>query len=132
LTPPLGQSGNRGRPAFSPDGQRVAIAGGNTVWIRDAATGVLVVPVLKLTSSANAVQFDADGRRLVTGGDDGVARVWNAATGEPLSPPLRQGRSIVSATFSPEGRRILTASVDGTVYLWDLAGGAQVPPMRHG
>ena len=44
------------------------------------------------TAAVRAVAVSADGRRAVSGGDDGTVRVWDLATGEPLAHPHRPRR----------------------------------------
>src|SRR5205085_6297183 len=49
--------------------------------------------------------FTPDGRRVVTVGGDGTARVWDAATGRPLTNPLAHGGPGAPCRLSPDGRR---------------------------
>lgn len=69
-----------------------------------------------------AAVFDPRGERILTAGQDHVARVWNAdGTGE-LAALRGHGDYIWSASFSPDGARVATASGDGTARVWQADG----------
>jgi WD40 repeat protein len=70
-----------------------------------------------------AAWFSGDGRRILTSGADGTARVWDAD--QPLRPPviLNGHKGGVIACFSPDGKQVLTASEDRTARLWTI-----IPP----
>ena len=57
---------------------------------------------------------------MVTGSDDGTARVWDARTGKPVTEPLEHRALVTAAAFSPDGAHLVTASGDGTARIWDL------------
>ncbi len=61
------------------------------------------------------------GRRLLTGGDDGLARVWDIQTRAVLHE--YEGHACVSCVdVSPDGSRLLTGSTeDRCVHVWDVA-----------
>jgi WD40 repeat protein/serine/threonine protein kinase len=117
--------------AFSPDGRRVALAGGEQgqpqevrVWDVEKQKP-LTVP-MRHKSLVTTVSFNPDGRRVLTAGSDGTARVWDAATGAPLTPPLPHAGPVSHAAFGPDGRGVLTASQDGTARVWDTDPNAAV------
>jgi WD40 repeat protein len=69
----------------------------------------------------SSVSFSPDGKRLVTAGFDGTARLWNLS-GEQLAEFNGHKKWVYSASFSPDGKRLATAGRDGTVKLWNLSG----------
>jgi WD40 repeat protein len=65
---------------FSPDGQRVVTASGDTtarLW--DAASGKPVGEPMKHEGFVTSAQFSPDGQRIVTASFDTKARLWDAA-----------------------------------------------------
>ena len=72
-----------------------------------------------VTSSA----FSQDGRSLLTGCSDGVARIWDLETGRLRLHFLAHSKSISSVSYSPDGKTILTTGIDGTAKLWESDSG---------
>jgi WD40 repeat protein len=65
-----------------------------------------------------ALVFAPDGQRLVTGGTDGTARVWDTTSGRELFC-LRGHRSeVTGVAYAPDGQWLVTSSTDGTVRVW--------------
>ena len=60
-----------------------------------------------------------DGKRLVSGGWDGRAKVWDAATLKLLWATDQGGGRILSARFSPDGLLLATVDGQGPVRIWD-------------
>lgn len=84
------------------------------------------------TGSLNDAAWSPNGRRVVTAGDDGTARIWDPATSEQVVPPLQHGDYVSRAAFSPDGTHVVTASADHTARIWDAATGAPVSrPFVH-
>jgi len=75
------------------------------------------------TQGLTAVAATRDGRRIVTGSDDGTARVWDAASGEVLLTLQAHGGGVKSVAFSRGEEEILTAGVDHRARVWDARSG---------
>jgi tetratricopeptide (TPR) repeat protein len=76
--------------------------------------------------------FSPHRKAVLTGSDDGTARLWEAGTGRPLGPPMAHPRSVNAVAFSPDGKRVLTGSEDKMARLWDAATGRPLgPPLEH-
>jgi WD40 repeat protein len=69
--------------------------------------------------------YSPDGRRIVTAGADGVARIFDAKTQEP-GPTYRRSGELWGATFSPDGKRVLSYGSDGTAQIWDAETGKEL------
>jgi eukaryotic-like serine/threonine-protein kinase len=79
-----------------------------------------------------AVAFSSDGKAVLTGSEDGIARLWDTATGRPLGPQFRHGKNISGVAFGPNGQTVVTAGLDGLVLQWDLHSGKRIgEPIRH-
>jgi WD40 repeat protein len=110
--------------AFSPDGARLASAGGvgglpGEVKVWDAHSGRELLTLRGHTDAVRGVAFSPDGARLATGSDDKV-EVWDLRTGRELLT-LQGATSPVA--FSPDGAHLATGSGDGTVKVWDARTG---------
>lgn len=69
-----------------------------------------------------SLDFNPDGRQVVSGGKDATVRLWEVGTGKELRCFEKHEDSVLSVTFSPGGRRIASGSTDRTICLWKSAG----------
>ena len=72
--------------------------------------------------------FAPDGKTILTGSEDGTARLWRASDGKALAILRGQGEEIKSVAFRPDGRYAVTTSYTGKgekawVQVWTLPGG---------
>ncbi len=85
--------------------------------------------------SVNSAVFSPDGRRIITGSDDGTVRGWDAASGQQLfaveDPSSDEAHGVLSVAVSFDGTRILSGSTDGIARLWDAATGRLVRAYRR-
>jgi WD40 repeat protein len=119
--------------SFSPDGRRVLAWGlGAVVW--DVATGQARIAlgldrqeIIRLGPAKQfySACFSADGARIATAGDDGVARVWDAVNGTELLT-LKGQADVRSVSYSPDGTRLITTDLGGTAKIWDALTGAEM------
>ena len=117
--------------AFSPDGSRLAYAGGSHgVRLWDLSGPVAVEPVHFEVEGPqlNRVAFSPDGRWLITSGGAYQLAMW------PLSGRFGRilhghGGGIAYIEFTPDGSHLVTQGAgDGKVLTWDLSGGAGLEP----
>jgi len=104
---------------FSPDGKQIATAcedGNIRFW--ETSTGD-AAGALKLDGPALAVAYSADGKRIIAGGANGKAIVFDVESRQPLVRYLGHTAAIHSVALSPDGRRALTGSSDRLAKLWD-------------
>jgi DNA-binding beta-propeller fold protein YncE len=97
------------------NGTRLLIGGGGervvSVWDVGANAEVLA---LRHPAGVTAAAFSPDGGRIVTGGSDGMLRVWDATTGDEILPIAGSPSGVASVSFSPDGARLLASRPGST------------------
>ncbi|WLQ62841.1 MULTISPECIES: WD40 repeat domain-containing protein [Streptomyces] len=74
--------------------------------------------------------WSPDGRRIATGGHDGIVRVRDADTGAELTSLAGHQDWVGRIAWAPGGRLIASASDDRTCRLWDVAESRQLTVLR--
>lgn len=133
------------RLTFSPDGKRIAAAGGlndinkpGDVHVWEVATSKEVLTLVGHTEAVINVAYSADGKYLVSGSGAtsgvraGEVRVWEAETGKAVHVLRGHTNNIYGVALSPDGRRIASCSGNrtptggGELKLWETATGKEV------
>ena len=68
--------------------------------------------------------------RIITGGEDGVVKVWSADSGTLLYRLDAHTSRVTSVAASPDGLRIVTGSQDTTAKIWDAIHGKEVLTLK--
>jgi WD40 repeat protein len=73
--------------------------------------------------AVNVVAISPNSRRLVTGSQDGTARLWDLSAKDPAANSiiLRHEQGVTAVAISPDNRWLVTGSEEGTAQLWDLS-----------
>ena len=131
-TPP--HEGNVTAVAFSRDGKAVTASAGGDHY---AAARIWDPPdihgfgqLLLQPGEVLSLAFSPDGRNLLAGADDRVARVWDLATGRVVDLAPAHVSAVTAVAISPDGKTLVTGSQDkapftkdGDIRLWDRATG---------
>lgn len=118
---------------YSPDGSRLASAGGDgvlRVWAVDA--NGTPAPLARFDGQARpgtpagaaplaAVAFAPDGRQVAAAGADGVVRIWDVPTKTEARGLRGHPDWATAIAFAPDGRRLVAAGADGSVRVFELA-----------
>jgi WD40 repeat protein/serine/threonine protein kinase len=64
--------------------------------------------------------ISSDGKRIASGSQDGVIKLWDARTGQELHSFRPHQSQVWSVVFSPDGRRLASGSFDRTIKMWDV------------
>jgi WD40 repeat protein/predicted Ser/Thr protein kinase len=127
------RKGEPGQLALSPDRTRLAVGlnvedGHYRIDLFDTSSGQERANWDAGQGQAYALAFSPDGKRLASGGDERVVRIWDAATGQPLAECRGHTSKVLSVAFRQDGSRLVTAAHDGTVRQWDPTTGREIEP----
>jgi roadblock/LC7 domain-containing protein len=122
--------------AFSPDGQLLATASGDTVLRKRGEARLVAVAdgheVARVThdDAVRAVAFSPDGQLLATASDDGTARLVAVADGRERAR-ITHNDIVLAVAFSPDGQSLATAGRGNAAQLVAVADGHEVARITH-
>jgi WD40 repeat protein/transcriptional regulator with XRE-family HTH domain len=141
----VGQESGVKSVAFSPDGLYV-LAGSEDGTVRLSAAPAAPPPrtfvslsqdsrsftyapngnYVSTPGGVHSVAFSPDGKTVLTGGQDSIARLWDLTTGREVREFIGHTKNVTSVAFSPDGKYVLTGSDDHTARLWDAETGRKI------
>jgi WD40 repeat protein len=113
---------------FSPDGRLVAVGGGEAAVRGDirlfrTSDGDLVGTLSGHEDVVAAIDFDRDGKRLVSGGFDRSVRLWDLESKKCLRTVSGHADAVHAVSFGPDGSWFASAGKDRTVRVVDAGSG---------
>ncbi len=125
--------------AFSGDGKRLAVAGGDFAFVWDITTGRQLLkashaaPSKPLTPQQWVLDaaIDSSGRLLAYAArGDKLARVWDIDAGRQTLE-LKHDSAVAAVAFNADGTKLGTGSYDGTARVWELPSGNEIERTAH-
>ena len=95
---------------FAADGKRALVCADRSVYVIDAASGKVVQTLQGHSNAVVSAAFSADGRHILSGGDDRTMRLWDVVKGKQLRVFSGHESGVTSVVFSPDGRRSCPAA----------------------
>ncbi len=114
------ESAYAGNIAFIPGGKFI-LADANADFLYDRNTAERAAHFLGTGSAASSVGFSPDGKKIVTGNNDGTVLLFDVERRNydgQVTLAAHEGR-VVSLEYSPDGKTIVSGSADKTIKLWD-------------
>jgi len=104
----------------SPDRRTAAVAGGAWASLWDLETSGIVRRYIGHTKKLTSLAFSGSGDLLLTGSEDGTAKLWDTYTGGLLRTFSDDAfLFVLSVALSADGSSALTGAYDGSLVLWD-------------
>lgn len=119
---------------FAPDGARIVSTrqldsldydAPSVVHVWDMA-GTEVALLEGHTGPVTTAALALDGKRLLTGAGDGMARLWDLTTGLEIPRSWGDPGFVTAVALSTDGRWALSGGMLGTIELWNVETGASV------
>ncbi|UTW63436.1 hypothetical protein KFE98_04565 [bacterium SCSIO 12741] len=105
---------------FSPSGSHVAVGGSKGKMIICSVDSAKVLHSVKgHLDWVTAVRYDPNGQFIVSGGNDGMVKVWDTL-GAPLAQLPGHVDEVTDLAISKDGKTLISSSRDKTIKVWDV------------
>ncbi|KAG1881909.1 quinon protein alcohol dehydrogenase-like superfamily, partial [Suillus tomentosus] len=84
-------------------------------------------------SQVRTIALSPDGKKVVSGSEDGRVRLWDIDTGKVMGRWIGHTERVNSVCWSRDGQQVLSGSTDGIARQWDVENGrAMHTPIKAG
>lgn len=116
---------------FSPDGKKLAAAGGlpaqqGEIKIWDVATGRLLTTISGHSDFIYTCSWSPDGKQIASGSYDKTIKIWDAEKGTEIKTLKDHADAVYAVAFNPQGNLLASGSADRSVKVWDVASGKRI------
>ena len=118
---------------FSPDGTRLAVAGGPSgrygeikIWDVSVSVPKLVSTIQGHRDTILAIAFSPDGRTIASASYDKLIKLWTVADGKVIATLKEHSDAVYAVVFLPGGTQLLSAAGDRTVKVWNVSSGKRL------
>ncbi|MBN1138618.1 MAG: protein kinase [Anaerolineae bacterium] len=111
---------------LSPDGEKLAIAGGIDAQVLNSANWQSLYSIDAHTSNVDSISFSPDGRTLASASHDGTTRLWQVSDGAYVDTLEGFMGSLLGLGLSADGETVSVADTGYTVRLWDTWSGERL------
>lgn len=118
--------------AFSPDGNRVAVAVESAIRVFELATGEQQREITSHLDWVLAVAWSPDGSKLASASRDKTAKVFDLASGQSLASYSRHDAAVRGVMFHPSGEEVYTSGANSRWDRWKIEEAKQVRDMGLG
>jgi WD40 repeat protein/tRNA A-37 threonylcarbamoyl transferase component Bud32 len=113
--------------AFSAGTSRIVSGSGDVVKVWDTHTGKELLILKGHTSAVLSVAVSSDGRRIVSGSQDGTVKLWDARFGQDHLILKGAADPLLNVAVSGDGNRVLGEDKEGKIHAWDALTGRLLP-----
>ena len=120
--------GNTGtsRVVLTGDGKKVIAGSSDALRCWDIESGQELLIFKETKGVIWTLALSPDGRRIISGGGDKIARLFDLQTGKKLQEFQGHTDAVWGAVVLPGGKEALTGGWDQTLRVWDVETGKQV------